>query len=413
MKEIIQKSIYPLLLFAGFSIGLMPFFKTLSLVLLLFVLVLNRIVNKNQTYFSQILNYKNPIIYLAVFYLLYCIGMLYTSDVKAGFDDLMIKLPLLLLPIAVCFLPKRTITKSRLWKLFLAFVIGLLVMQVYTLIMAFSNAITVEGFNVKKILYVNLSGKYHPTYLSMFTSFALLFFYLIPNKYIAKSSNKAMALKFVVISWFSIYNALLSSRIGIIAMFLAFLVILFNELVLRKCLLNTLVYFFACIVFTTAFLAVNSVSNRFSYAMEEIQKPEEKDGKVLSSSHLRGFIFGNFVELIERNPVFGTGTGDVRSEMETFYSEKGVKFKTYLNPHNQFIQTSVAIGVIGGVFFLAMLFVFSLPFWNKEWLAFLFSIGMLCVYMMTESIIERQQGAHFVAFFFIWLSAFKRTKKEV
>ena len=174
MKEIIQKSIYPLLLFAGFSIGLMPFFKTLSLVLLLFVLVLNRIVNKNQTYFSQILNYKNPIIYLAVFYLLYCIGMLYTSDVKAGFDDLMIKLPLLLLPIAVCFLPKRTITKSRLWKLFLAFVIGLLVMQVYTLIMAFSNAITVEGFNVKKILYVNLSGKYHPTYLSMFTSFALL-----------------------------------------------------------------------------------------------------------------------------------------------------------------------------------------------------------------------------------------------
>mgnify|MGYP002510791007 CR=1 FL=1 len=413
MKKNIHSLIYPILLFAGFSIALPPFFKSLSLVLLLLVLLVNRVVNKNQTYFSKILNFKNPVLYLAVFYFLYCIGMFYTADLKAGFDDLMIKLPLLLLPIAICFLPQNTITKHRLWKLFLAFLIGLLVMQVYCLTKALFNAFADDVFCMKEILYINLAKKYHPTYLSMFTSFSLLFLYRMPSKYMAKSSKKAMILKLAIMLLLSLFNVLLNSRIGIIAMFLAFVVILLNEVAIRKKIVNALAYLCVSVVFVISFVYVNEISNRFSSAVEEVQKPEEKDGKVLASGHLRGFIFGNVVELIKRNPIFGAGTGDVRSEMEDFYLEKGVKFSSYLNPHNQFIQTVVAIGLIGGLCFIVMLFVFSLPFWNKEGLIFLFSIGMLCVYMMTESIIERQQGVHFVAFYLVWLSAFKGIKKEM
>ncbi|MEE1323667.1 MAG: hypothetical protein UHE91_07560, partial [Bacteroidales bacterium] len=84
MKEFIHKSIYPILLFAGFSISLPPLFKSLSLFLLLFVLVVNVFINRNQIYFSRIFSPKNPILYLALFYLLYCVGMFYTSDLKEG-----------------------------------------------------------------------------------------------------------------------------------------------------------------------------------------------------------------------------------------------------------------------------------------------------------------------------------------
>lgn len=413
MKKNIHNLIYPILLFAGFSIALPPFFKSLSLVLLLLVLLVNRVVNKNQTYFSKILNFKNPVLYLAVFYFLYCIGMFYTTDLKEGFRDLNIKLPLILLPIVACLLPKRIITKKRLWNLFLAFALGLVVMQVYCLTKALFNAFADDVFCVKEILYINLAKKYHPTYLSMFTSFSLLFLYRMPSKYMAKSSKKAMILKLAIMLLLSLFNVLLNSRIGIIAMFLAFVVILLNEVAIRKKIVNALAYLCVSVVFVISFVYVNEISNRFSSAVEEVQKPEEKDGKVLASGHLRGFIFGNVVELIERNPIFGAGTGDVRSEMEDFYLEKGVKFSSYLNPHNQFIQTVVAIGLIGGLCFIVMLFVFSLPFWNKNGLIFLFSIGMLCVYMMTESIIERQQGVHFVAFYLMWLSAFKGIKKEM
>lgn len=413
MKKFIHKSIYPILLFAGFSVSLPPLFKTLSLVLLFLVLVLNYFVNKNQTYFSKILSFRNPLPYMVLFYLLYCIGMLYTSDVNEGIKDLTIKLPLLVLPVSMCFLPKRIITRHRQWKIFLAFVLGLFVMQVYCLTKALFNSFADDSFYMREILYSNLAKKYHPTYLSLFSSAALVFTYLIPNKHLAKSQGGAMSLKLIVMLWMSVYNTLLNSRIGIGAMFLAFAVILFNELVIRKRFLNTLAYLFVCVAFSFSFYTINNINNRFVNVVEEVQKPEEKEEGFMVSGNLRGFILGNCVELVMKNPIFGAGTGDVRSEMEDFYLEKGVKFRSYLNPHNQFIQTVVAIGLIGGLCFIVMLFVFSLPFWNKEGLIFLFSIGMLCVYMMTESIIERQQGVHFVAFFLIWLSGFKKIKKEV
>ncbi len=413
MKEIIHKLIYPILLFAGFSISLPPFFKSLSLFLLLFVLVINLFVNKNQIYFFLNLNVKNPILYLAVFYLLYCIGMFYTTDLKEGFSDLIIKLPLIILPISMCLLPKRIITKKRLWQLFLAFALGLIVMQVYLLIVALCNAFTAEGFKVYKILYVNLAQKYHPTYLSLFTSFAFLFSYLLPLKHIAKSTKKAFCLKLIFMLWLSLYNVLLSSRIGIIAMFLAFILIMFNEIAIRKRFFNTLVYLFVCLLFVFSSFEVNSINKRFDDVVTNTQIDNNKEEKLNNAVSQRSFIYKNAGELIAKNLVFGAGTGDVKTVVQEFYLEKGVNFKTYLNPHNQFIQTMVAIGVVGLIFFLLMFLSFSWSFWNKKSLIFLFSIGMLCVYMMTESIIERQQGVHFVAFYLMWLSAFKGIKKEV
>lgn len=428
MKSFIHKSIYPILLFAGFSISLPPLFKTLSLFLLLLVLVLNYFINKNQTYFSRILSLRNPLLYLAVFYLLYCIGMFYTADLKAGFDDLMIKLPLILLPIAVCLLPKRIITKKRLWRLFFAFALGLVVMQVYLLIMALSNAFSVEGFKVYKILYVNLAQKYHPTYLSLFTSFAFLFSYLVPLNYIFKSKKKALVIKTLVMTFFSVYNVLLSSRIGIIALALSIVVVLFNELIFRKCLINTMIYFIVGVIYVASFLLIGSYDVRY---VDIVNKTKIQNEKIKRSQGLivenfsaivqntakfdsqRSVVLKNIDDIIFRAKFFGVGTGDVVNEMQDFYSDHGFNVKRYYNPHNQFIQTVVAIGLIGGLCFIVMLFVFSLPFWNKEGLIFLFSIGMLCVYMMTESIIERQQGVHFVAFFLIWLSGFKTIKKEV
>lgn len=413
MKEFIHKSIYPILLFAGFSISLPPLFKSLSLFLLLFVLVVNVFINRNQTYFSRIFSPKNPILYLALFYLLYCVGMFYTSDLKEGIKDLTIKLPLIILPIAACLMPKRIITKNRLWKLFLAFALGLFVMQVYSLVVALTNAFSAEGFDVKQILYTRLARKIHSTYFSLFTCTALLGFYLIPLKYLLKSKKGSMILKLVIMSWFVVFNVLLSSRIGVIAMLIAFIVILFNELAVRRRFFNALTYLCVCCVFVISFFVVKNLNNRYENIVAKTQITKESENKIVDSVSQRSFIYGNVGEMIKKSSVFGVGTGDVKKELEEFYKEKGVDFGRYLNPHNQFLQTAFAIGVLGLVCFVVMLFAFSLGFWNKDSLIYLFAIGMLCVYMMTESIIERQQGVHFVAFFLTWISSFKATKREV
>jgi O-antigen ligase len=158
---------------------------------------------------------------------------------------------------------------------------------------------------------------------------------------------------------------------------------------------------------------VNNINKRFDDVVTNTQIDSNKEKKLNNAVSQRSFIYKNAGELIAKNLVFGAGTGDVKNVVQEFYLEKGVNFKTYLNPHNQFIQIAVSIGVVGLIFFILMLLLFSWHFWNKGGLVILFSIGMLCVYMMTESIIERQQGVHFVAFYLMWLSAFKTIKKEV
>ncbi len=413
MNRFIYNLIYPLFLFAGISISLPPFFKTLSLILLLLALVFNKCCNKNSVFLPQILKVKNPILWLVIFYFLYCVGMLYTADFSEGFKDLSIKLPFLLLPIIACLTPKRSITKGRLWNMFLAFALGLFIMQIYSLGMALGNAFSGDAFNIKEILYTRLARKIHSTYFSLYTCIAFLMFYLIPLKYLAKSPKKAFVLKFIAMLWLSVFNVLLSSRIGIIAMLLICLAVLFNEVILRKKYLKSFYYLLISFVFVASFFVVKNYNNRYANIVSKTQVNEKVETKIVDSVSQRSFIYGNIDEMIMKNPFFGVGTGDVKNELQNFYSEKGVDFGMYLNAHNQFLQIIIAIGVLGLICFLTILFFLSYPLCFRNGLILLFSVGIVCVFMMTESVLERQQGVHFVSFYFVWLSNFLKIRKEM
>lgn len=100
--------------------------------------------------------------------------------------------------------------------------------------------------------------------------------------------------------------------------------------------------------------------------------------------------------------------------LEDFYNEKNVSFGRYLNAHNQFLQTAVAVGALG-LLCLMMCFVsYLFGFLGKNTYVFLFAIALIGLSMMTEAILERQAGVHFCAFAFCWFVPFmkrSRTKK--
>ncbi len=401
MKSFISNSIYPLFLFAAFCVVLPPLFKSLSLVLLLLVVLVNFLCNRNKECFNFNLSLKNPLLWLLVFYLLHCIGMFYTSDVNEGLKDLSIKLPLLLFPLAFFFIPKRLLTREKLWNVFSSFALGLLIMQIFSLGNGLVNAFAGEEFNIKEILYTRLGKKTHTTYFSLYTCFAFMMFYFMPFK-------KHFALRLIAMSWLAIFNVLLSSRIGILAMAFICVVILCNELFIKKQYVNVLRYLIVCAVFATSFFVVKEFNNRYANIVAKTQIETKKQTKIVDSVSQRSFIYSNVAEILKKSPVIGVGTGDVKGELEDFYSQKGVDFGRYLNAHNQFVQTAIALGTIGLICFLISLFMLSYNFWTKESLILLLSIAILCVFMMTESILERQQGVHFFAFYFVWLSVFAK-----
>src|SRR6185369_2443555 len=106
-------------------------------------------------------------------------------------------------------------------------------------------------------------------------------------------------------------------------------------------------------------------------------------------------------EVIEKNPIIGIGPGDVHDALQSQYKkiDFSIAFEQKYNPHNQFLQTWVGLGVIGLVsLILCMLIPTIIAYKKGKYLYFSFVIFFaLC--NITESALERQLGIVFYSTF--------------
>lgn len=106
------------------------------------------------------------------------------------------------------------------------------------------------------------------------------------------------------------------------------------------------------------------------------------------------------IQLIEKNPWLGTGTGDLPNEFaKQLRQNKSGLTGLGLRSHNQFLSITTALGIIGLIWFIAVL-VFILVY-RKRWLDFrvLISYCIIVFSMFNEDTIETQAGVTFFCFF--------------
>ncbi|AXT51972.1 O-antigen ligase domain-containing protein [Aquimarina sp. BL5] len=116
-------------------------------------------------------------------------------------------------------------------------------------------------------------------------------------------------------------------------------------------------------------------------------------------------------QVIKENPFFGVGTGDAVDEMQIFRDKKTMIYKKRMNSHNQYIEEMVRFGFLGGVFFLMLIFL--LLFYTFTDVVG-FSIILIFVFsLFTESILNRQVGVVFFAFFISYLVFRKQSNRLV
>jgi O-antigen ligase len=104
--------------------------------------------------------------------------------------------------------------------------------------------------------------------------------------------------------------------------------------------------------------------------------------------------------LDEVNPLWGTGPGDVEGVMKTTSDRARIhnSLDSY-DPHNQYLQTLLGLGIIG---LATLLLCFALPAhtaWRQGdyfYLGFISLVALVCV---TESVLEVQKGIVFFALF--------------
>jgi len=109
---------------------------------------------------------------------------------------------------------------------------------------------------------------------------------------------------------------------------------------------------------------------------------------------LRLTIFKCANYIIEENPIFGTGVGDVMADLESVYRKVDFKFgyNNAYDPHNQYLRVCLGTGVVGlSLFLISLITVLSRALRSGDWLVVGFVI-VFCTSFLFESILERQNG---------------------
>ncbi len=342
---------------------------------------------------------KNKLLFLPIlFYLLHIIGLAYSNNIDSAFFNLQVKLSLLIFP--VLFFGSNYLYKANYKIFLLSFVTGCFIISSIYLSRAFYFYL---ADNCNLFFYYDLSIFEHPTYLSMYLAFAIaiLFYLIASNKFKNKSTFKIL-FQFLIV-FFSVMIFLLSSKAGIICGF----IVLFSTLLLR--IIKSRKLFPKILLLTSVVLLfIFALKYNFRFkAVENVIKNAQSEISIttVESSSIRILIWKVSLELIKDNFLIGVGTGDVKDELMEKYKTKEIisAESKQLNVHNQFLETFVGLGIIG---FIILTLLFVIPFIagikEKNILLILFLI-IVGFNLLFESMLNRQAGVVFFAFFYSFL----------
>lgn len=377
--------------------------NTTGLVLLLFIIATFWLIYKRQITISYD-KYLTPFI---VLYFIYLLSFFYSENVEEAKVKLTIKFPLLMLPMIMHFYlinVDRTVRYKLLKNLVTLFALAtpyFLLTAAYRSIKAGSLYYTYpESGEVisSYFTYIGLSEwVIHPAYLSLWVGTMLLIstFLLIKTTektaYLLKSASLFILL------------ILLQSRMNILAFFIVSFPLLVIFLLRNFSFKINMIVILVLAIFGIAMyhLVPDSLKGRFSdlttfeYNIEAETFHEGFNGITIRLAEWKCAL-----EEIVKRPIFGSGVGDARFDLETSYLRNNFKYgyREKFNAHNQLIETTLATGLLG-LLALISVFVYSIVFSLKQhkWHA-IAAIMYIFLCFLTESYLERQWGVVFFSF---------------
>jgi O-antigen ligase len=333
------------------------------------------------------------------------ISLLYTDDLKQGLKSVEKYLPLLSFPVVF------SLIQSKRSPIFFARIFGITVLGIAIICLAYalynfyflpeeaqqpvgdnysmiqskwnalSNTSLMQPFNI------------NPIYMALYVSFALFTFLFDP---VLKTYAKLAVMALLIL-----FQFLVSSRIGIVALSISvcIMIILWSAKIKRY---SKAVSFVLAIVVAVCSLLITFnpiLKKRFIVDFTNYQLPNDVGG--WNGLNIRYAIWKCSVDLIEKSPVIGYGIGtqyEVREACYRNYTFYG-PFGEHLNCHNQYLEYSL-IG--GGILFLLFLFqIFDSlrhAIFSKTNLHILL-LTLIVITCLGESLLETHKGIVFFGYF--------------
>jgi O-antigen ligase len=372
-----------------------PKISTIGLILLLLFFIVGLI--KKHVVFQ----WNKPLFFGSLLYLAYAIGSVFTFENSDRIHYLESKISFFLIPLlfSISFKEYKPNYKVVVYFLWISLLIATILCFVHAL-----NLTTEQTKGESPFFGVYYSYIHHPSYWVAMTQVTLI---------VSVVLNRRFQLKLPVLFWvFALVLVLLNTYLsgslaGMLGLLITLALLFLYKLIhwlswIKALLLSSL---FVC-GFFILFLKVNFVQTAVQPIKVELKRyfkdprqyiKDEVDYKTGDQKRL--IMWWVAVETIQEKP-FGVGTGNV-----DYYSTK--KLHTYkqfelakeeLNPHNQYLQIGVELGVFG---IILLIFIFlSLVvsgIINKDLI--LFSIGsIMIVNALFESILQKSSGIFFFTF---------------
>lgn len=447
LAETIKKKIFFYLILA-ISIGIVlqtALYK--AAIIALFIQWLLRTDN-----YQKALKIKQNILALGLicFFCFYAISFFWSENETVAITDTILKLPLIILPLII--FSQKSLTSKQLNTVFIFFSVGSVIINLTCLLDAYFSFVETNQKN--EFYYSKLPVNMHPAYQSMFTCFSIvLFVYLFfKEKFISNW------ITYVLVAIQVAFVLLLSSRMQILIMMVVipFYLILFHYY--KKKTLLGLCY--TLLIFVLGYFIIktpSTLNNRYNTTVSQISSI----GIDNDNSDPRKFIWIEGLELIKKSWALGMGNGDAKALLVARFSKSikndfeiqnlldstvfeiqknkqvinmlkdknfdnnlthleqlrnyakflldrknnhyKVAHRNEYNFHSQYLQTLAEIGIFG---FLLLCIILAYPFViaikNRDYLtiSFLFIVGSS---FLTESMLERQAGVVFFAFFYALL----------
>ena len=320
------------------------------------------------------------------------------------------KLSLLILPLIFSFYPAK---QNEVIQLFRAHITGCIVL----ILIAFYHSYQCSmefGESLRCFSTTNFSQIHHPSYFSAFLLFSSVLLILDKRNRIVphQTSRIVLFVATLLVQWnlgslagFLIITLLVLSLPLLISMFEGGI----KKVILSYSILTILGISF---VFTSKEIKAD-FSNALSFVENYFEKPKEfiqSRTYPLQGNETRLILWDVSTKICLKHPLgVGLGNLDFYMQKELLAVGHGQLATRKNNPHNQFIQVTAELGLIGLILF-GFIIIYLLVIALKQKRLILFSLALsFTVFCLFESMMQRQSG---IIFFCFWFAVLSRLDKK-
>ncbi|OYT14968.1 MAG: hypothetical protein B7C24_15575, partial [Bacteroidetes bacterium 4572_77] len=334
---------------------------------------------------------KNIILLGVSFFGIHLLSVFYSDFKEVAWEDVGIKFSLLLFPLLFMFKNPSVIKQKA--KVLWAFVAGVLMAGIMMLARAFW---VFDGQDISVFFYTKLS-LFHPSYMAMYFVFSIL---ILIDFVSAKKRRKPQLIgSMLAFSFLLVFVMLLQSK-GAMLSLLVILVFYILYALWRK---NKSIFLWSIsllLVFIS--LIYFQPNSRIKTMNESIEKMVEEDAHITTSTGVRYEMWRVCLNAVSEHWAFGVGSGDIKPVLFKRYEVQKLEdaINNNYNVHNQYLETFLGQGIIGiGLLLALLVLAFRQALMRKSLLLSGFVL-LISVSIMPESMLNRQIGVVFIAFFF-------------